>query len=83
MKCPFICKETALADSADSSEFCLRKDGHKLSLKHDHAYYYQVQLQLLVCEASYCDFVVWSEDELYIERVLSDKPFIDTVVEAA
>ena len=59
VKCPFNCREMSFDLAADSSKFCLqRNDDGKLSLKRDHAYYYQVQLQLLLCEALYCNFVV-------------------------
>jgi len=33
-------------------------------------HYYQLQAQLKLCEAVYCDFVRWSEDKLLVLRIL-------------
>ena len=43
--------------------------------------YYQAQAQLKLCEAAYCDFVMWSEDELLVLRILPDPEFINGVFE--
>ena len=37
------------------------KDG-KCVLKESHSYYHQIQLQLLVTERTYCDFVLYAAD---------------------
>ena len=34
----------------------------KWSLKQDHVYHYQVQLQLYICDVKYADFVVWTDN---------------------
>ena len=31
-------------------------------------YYFQVQTQIFVCQKEYCDFVVWTEQDMHIER---------------
>ena len=50
----------------------------------EYAYYYQVQSQINTCEqASYADFIVWSESNIYIERILPDKVFWNGLVEKA
>ena len=44
-----------------------------LVLKRNHPYYYQVQLQLLVTEVQYCDFVLHSKvGQPCIIRVFKD-----------
>lgn len=45
-------------------------------LKTDHSYYYQVQLQLHVCDVAYADFVVWTNKRIVTERVYEDKDFL-------
>ena len=86
--CPYSCRDKAFADAADESKFCLEKDPSssgllpQLRLKHDHAYYYQVQLQLKVCAARHCDFIVWNKEELHVERILPDAPFMAKALEA-
>ena len=55
IKCPYSCRGKAFSEAADQGkDFCLRKhaDGH-LQLIESHAYYYQVQAQLKLCEAVY------------------------------
>ena len=52
---------------------CFTIVDRKLVLKKSHAYYYQVQLQLLISDAEYCDFVLHSGvGEPHVERILSD-----------
>ena len=83
VKCPF-CVRCRLCVDTDLPSFCLTKgpDG-RLHLKHDHPYYYQCQLQLFVSQRSYCDFVVWTEADVHVERVIEDKPFLDDVIPRA
>ncbi|XP_014675741.1 PREDICTED: uncharacterized protein LOC106815748 [Priapulus caudatus] len=72
VKCP--CRK----DFAEiDSRFCLEKvdEEGKLQLKRTHAYHYQVQTQLFVCNKDYCDFVVWTEGALHIERIEPDEEF--------
>lgn len=61
------------------STFCLERlsDG-SLSLKPEHPYYYQCQLQLLVTDRSYCDFVVWAPSgDTHIQRLTVDYQFLE------
>ena len=61
----------------------MTKDDETWSLKCNHAYYYQVQLQLHMCNMSYVDFVVWSQETTVIERIFPDEDFFKTKVQAA
>lgn len=42
-------------------------------LKRSHTYYYQVPLQLFVCNKKFYDIMVWIVDESFIKRVNMDK----------
>ena len=44
-------------------------------LKRDHAYYAQVQGQMGVTRAKWCDFIVYTGKGLYIERIPFDATF--------
>ena len=57
------------------SNFCLEEVTGKMLLKHDHAYYYQMQLQMKLCQTPHSDFIVWRENELIVERVQSMNSF--------
>jgi hypothetical protein len=43
-----------------------------LYLDRQHAYYYQVQAQLFICEVEFCDFILWTELDIHIEHILPD-----------
>ncbi len=47
----------------------------KVLLDKSHDYYIQVQGQLLVTGAPWCDFVVYTTKDMFIERILPDIPF--------
>ena len=61
IKCP-LCLEGKKIENMGSN-FCLGKNAGDVvsTLKRDHAYYYQVQVQMHVSGRRYCDFVVWEE----------------------
>ena len=83
IKCPFSCRDGTLTDAADSGKFCLVRSGETFTLKRDHAYHYQVQLQMLCSRAKYCDYVMWNMKELFVERIYPDAEFIDDAVKSA
>ena len=91
VKCPICVKDKTLAAEAEhqqSHHFCLEMRDNKLYLKENHAYYYQVQLQLACTNRKYCDFVVWrgtskTTEELHIQRIFQNVTFIRNYVEKA
>jgi len=53
------------------------KEG-KLSLKKEHPYIDQCQLQIITTTRLFCDFVVWGpSDDLHIERIFLGQSFIE------
>ena len=48
-----------------------------------HGYYYQCQLQVYVTKRSFCDFVVWTNAEVHIERITLDEDFIKSALPTA
>jgi hypothetical protein len=58
------------------TNFCCKCQNNKLVLKMNHSYYYQIQMQMAVCNKTWCDFVVWSpKGRLSVQRVPFDAPF--------
>ncbi|KAH7953706.1 hypothetical protein HPB49_011505 [Dermacentor silvarum] len=55
--------------------------GGKLRLRTDHAYYYQVQLQMLVCKKTYCDVIVWTTKDFVTLRVYKDSSLCKSMVQ--
>ena len=83
IKCPYCHRGTDIESAADNPNFCLVKIDGKLHLDNTHAYYYQVQCQLYVCDVAYGDFCVctfekdeghnsYSESGMHIERIYKD-----------
>ncbi|CAC5361531.1 unnamed protein product [Mytilus coruscus] len=72
IKCPY-CQRTA--------EISDRITDGSLRLDKGHAYFYQIQCQLMVAEVQSCDFVVWTKADFYKERITIDNLFCIDMVE--
>ena len=82
IKCPFTCKDKShLLASQEFATFCLKDGDNGLKRDTSHVYYYQVQVQMNLCGANYCDFVVWSDSEAVIGRILPDDDVISDALE--
>ena len=59
IKCPYTHQNEGIeAAACNDSNFCLQEHEGTLCLDRNHAYYYQVQTQMFVCNVTYCDFCV-------------------------
>lgn len=88
IKCPFCHRNNAIVESSHDKQFCLNKNSsNAMYLDHSHAYYYQVQTQIFICEVDYCDFVVCTfpedqpEPDIHIERIFPDEQFWSECIE--
>ena len=50
-------------------------------LKHDHDYYYQIQCQLYCADKELCDFIVRTNKDMHIERIVRDRKWWDSQME--
>ena len=84
IKCPFSCKHKDFTEVAsENPSFFLDDDDGQLTLKEDHAYYFQVQLQMKLCRVQYCDFIAWRDgDDTFHQRIFLDSNFIDNVIKS-
>ena len=57
-----------------------RRDG-SLYLPHDHVYYAQVQGEMAILGVEWCDFVVYSNEEIVIDRILANVDYWDHLSE--
>lgn len=81
VKCPHRYSQD-LPDDNDNNFYMVNQKG-AWSLKRDHMYYYQVQLQLHVCDdVRYADFVVWTKNTIAIERIHQDNEFLRNKVQS-
>lgn len=59
IKCPYMHKDSTIAEAAGRNNFSLKKDEFgKVHLDKSRAYYHQAQSQIFICGVEYCDFVV-------------------------
>ena len=64
VKCPIILKDECVQNfdsvlsATQKQNFCLKKENGVISLKRNHAYYFQIQMQLGVMNMNWYDFHV-------------------------
>ncbi|XP_076124717.1 uncharacterized protein LOC143104504 [Alosa pseudoharengus] len=58
--------------------YIMIKDGTQ-TLRQSHPYYWQVQGQMLVSGCDWCDFVVYTADDMFIQRIPRDMEVIQTI----
>lgn len=80
VKCPYKTRELFPAQIAATRDGCLTSIEGELQLKREHCYYYQVQMQMLVSKRMYCDFVVWTLKDTFIERICFSESFCNTML---
>ena len=81
MKCSYSARDMTPVQAAEKlpSFFCKVVNGN-LSLKKNHNYYFQVQGQLVITHAKWCDFCVYTPHGFSVERITFDKSFWKSVV---
>ena len=60
---------------------CFTIQDKKCILKQKHDYYYQVQMQLLVTERNFCDFILYAENGPFsVERIERNELLISKIL---
>lgn len=72
IKCPHCAKDTGVLSAAENKDFYIQNVAGRYELNRKHQYYYQVQAQLFVTNRKYCDFMVWSASDCFLQRILPD-----------
>ena len=76
IKCPYKYRDLSPEEAAMNSDFCCFLNGVKaLQLKRSHTYYSQIQGQLAITERKWCDFIVYTNKGLSVERIDFDSKF--------
>ena len=78
VKCPFSCRDISFDLAVKNKTFCLQEE--TFLLKQDHAYYFQVQLQMNLCKVKFCDFVVWGKNGNLTQRIDYDEQCINNAL---
>ena len=79
IKCPYSCRNMKFEEKALDPSFCLDKE--TLILKKEHPYFYQVQLQMLLTNTKYCDFVLWRQDSILRQRLFFEETFLKPILD--
>ena len=82
IKCPYSYRKSTPFEAGEMTDFCStvvdNLDGTKqLKLKHSHVYFCQIQGQMAITERKWCDFVIYTERGINIERIEYDSDFWD------
>ena len=73
IKCPEKYHDFDLADIAQvEKNFCLHMINDQIKINKEHPYYDQITMQMALTGTSWCDFVVYSQKSLIIDRVYYD-----------
>lgn len=61
IKCPYNQRDQTIDQMVSRSDVCLEKTNEGTRLKRESTYFFQVQMQMLVCKCKFCDFVLWTK----------------------
>ena len=80
VKCPATKASLTIDENCQDPTFCLEKIGDKIKLKTTQQYYKQVQMQIFVTNADFCDFVMWTTKDMFVQRSEPDFDFWQEMV---
>ena len=82
IKCPYSARNYTISEACDKiKDFYLEKDATgAITLNKKHSYYAQIQGQLLVTGYKFCEFVVFTQNDLFVERITPDLPFMTNLL---
>ena len=82
VKCPFTARDMTVKEAALSlKNFYVVETNDSLTISKSHNCYYQIQGQLLLSGLEFCDFVLNTTKDMFIERVYRDSGFINQIVD--
>jgi hypothetical protein len=80
IKCPYSCRKmSSLLDGCQKLKtlFCEEVNG-EVHVKRTHNFYYQVQGAMALAKVEWCDFIVWTPNDMTVERISFSKSFWDS-----
>ena len=51
----------------------------RVCLKQTHSYYYQIQGAMAMAHVEWCDFIVWTTNDMVVERIPFNQSFWDYI----
>lgn len=81
IKCPFTARQLMIAQATEQIQgFFLEKSDNVLTLRKDHPYYAHIQGQLMVTGCEFCEFIVYTQKDLFTQRITPDLPFMSQML---
>lgn len=74
IKCPYSVRHLS---PTSAPYLCSTSTNSECRLSRTHDYYYQIQGQMGITDRSYCDFVCWTPQDIFIERIKFDHQFFE------
>ena len=63
-------------------QFCLKHNFNgQLKLKRNHEYFFQIQGQMMVSGATFCEFVVFTKKDIFVQNIKEDLMFQNEMFE--
>ena len=77
VKCPYTARNILPSEACLDSTFCCDLDPQtgSLVLKRNHSYYCQIQGQMAIGERPWCDFVIYTQRGIHVQREFFDEVF--------
>ena len=72
---PTLCQRHRSPQCHWKETFLPREHRWTHALNRDHQYHYQVPAQLFVTRRKFCDLMVWSTSNFFVQRILPDADF--------
>ena len=77
VKCPYSKRDMTIKEACQDKTFFLEEKNGKIHLKQNHNYYYQIQGCMAMLHLKWCDFVVFTNKDLYVERIKFESELCD------
>jgi len=81
IKCPYSGSDLTIEEYAAKPASYLKKVNGKFILDRQHNYCFQMQGCMYILECKWCDFVVYTGKDIFIERIYRDQNIINRMVE--
>ena len=75
IKCPFSKRDNTIREAGQDPNCFLTIVDDKVTLKQNHAYFYQIQGGMAILQLQWCDLVVYTSKDLFVERITFDSTF--------
>lgn len=74
IKCPYSARNLMISQACETLvDFYLQKDeSGTISLRTNHEYYMQIQGQLMITGCKFCEFIVFTQQDLFVQRIFPD-----------